>query len=146
MGDLAFRDLEYFNGALLAKQCCQIFKAPDTLISRVLKSKYFVGCGFLDAKLDSNASFICGVFFGDVIYYSLAFVPVAIGFKLNVDAAFRNDVFAASLGVIVRDSCWRVSLSDTGCLECGGRRYGQEFGRSSRHSTGHGGGAIPFQD
>lgn len=57
-GGLGFRDLSYFNQALIAKQGWRILHNPDSLMAKILKAKYFKGAGFMDAKLGSNPSFV----------------------------------------------------------------------------------------
>jgi exonuclease III/ribonuclease HI len=57
-GGLGFRDLEWFNLALLAKQGWRIIKNPDSLSSKILKEKYFPHTSFLDAHLGRQPSFI----------------------------------------------------------------------------------------
>jgi hypothetical protein len=44
---LGFRDISAFNEALLAKQGWRLMTNPDSLISKVLKAKYFPKCHFL---------------------------------------------------------------------------------------------------
>lgn len=57
MGGLGLRDLACFNRALLAKQGWRLLTAPNSLMTRVLKGKYFPKCVFLDAKLSQAASY-----------------------------------------------------------------------------------------
>jgi hypothetical protein len=57
-GGLGFRDLEWFNLALLAKQGWRIFQNPDSLASKILKEKYFPQASFLNTQLCRRPSFI----------------------------------------------------------------------------------------
>jgi hypothetical protein len=57
-GGVGFRDLSFFNLALLAKQGWRLLTSPTSLFYRVYKAKYFPRCSFLKAKLGSNPSFI----------------------------------------------------------------------------------------
>lgn len=54
---MGFRELNLFNQALLAKQSWRILRSPDSLVARVLKSKYFREGDFLRAPAESKASF-----------------------------------------------------------------------------------------
>jgi len=56
-GGLGFRDLEAFNLAVLAKQVWRLLHANQSLVSRLLKAKYYPNCGILDAKLGPKPSF-----------------------------------------------------------------------------------------
>lgn len=58
MGGMGFRRLESFNKALLAKQIRRIIFNPESLVARVLKSRYFKHQDVMKANLGSNPSYI----------------------------------------------------------------------------------------
>lgn len=49
-GGLGFRDLYGFNLSLLGKQCWNLIERPDTIVSRVLKARYYPDCHLLQAR------------------------------------------------------------------------------------------------
>uniref|UniRef100_A0A2N9FZ97 Reverse transcriptase zinc-binding domain-containing protein n=1 Tax=Fagus sylvatica TaxID=28930 RepID=A0A2N9FZ97_FAGSY len=55
---MGFRDLQFFNQALLAKQGWRILTSPDTLLHKVLKCKYFPNCSFMEATIPSHSSYM----------------------------------------------------------------------------------------
>lgn len=57
-GGLGFRDLESFNLTLFGKQVWRIIQAPDSLVARVLKGRYFPSNSILDAGLGSKPSYV----------------------------------------------------------------------------------------
>ncbi|XP_019191707.1 PREDICTED: uncharacterized protein LOC109186235 [Ipomoea nil] len=57
-GGLGFKRLHEFNLALLAKQGWRIVIHLDSLVSRLLKAKYFPNCGFMEAKIGGIPSYI----------------------------------------------------------------------------------------
>ncbi|KAK5770921.1 hypothetical protein PVK06_047081 [Gossypium arboreum] len=57
-GGMWFRDLSKFNIALLAKHGWCIMENPSSLISCVLRDKYFNGSNFMEAPLGTNPSLI----------------------------------------------------------------------------------------
>ena len=54
---MGFRDLKFFNLALLARQCWKIIHNPHSLLFWVLKSKYFPNSSFLEARVAKRTSF-----------------------------------------------------------------------------------------
>ena len=57
-GGLGFKNLEYFNKALLANQGWRILSNDKSLAACVLKDCYFSDVGFLKAEMKSSGSFI----------------------------------------------------------------------------------------
>ena len=56
-GGLGFRDLHGFNLALLGKQCWHLLQNPDSLVSRLLKARYYQNYSFVQATRTGGASF-----------------------------------------------------------------------------------------
>lgn len=57
-GGLGFKDLSCFNQVLVAKQGWRIMQAPDSLVARILKARYFKHSTFMEAGLGSKPSYI----------------------------------------------------------------------------------------
>lgn len=60
---MGFKQLKYFNLALLAKQGWRLQNGHNSLLYWVLKAKYFPNGDFLNAALGNNPSYIwCSIF------------------------------------------------------------------------------------
>lgn len=57
-GELGFKNLEAFNKVMLAKQLRRVIKQPDSLVSQILKHKYFRNGRILKAKVGLRSSIL----------------------------------------------------------------------------------------
>lgn len=57
-GGMGFRNLRDFNLCLLGKQGWRLQSQPETLVSRIFKSKYYRMGEFLTTKLGHNPNFV----------------------------------------------------------------------------------------
>lgn len=58
LGGLGFRSLHDFNLAMLGKQGWRFITRPDSMVTKVLKARYFPKTDYLSATLGHNPSFI----------------------------------------------------------------------------------------
>ncbi|XP_021720023.1 uncharacterized protein LOC110687709 [Chenopodium quinoa] len=56
-GGMGFRDLNVFNDAFLGRQAWRLVIKDDSLLSKVMKAKYYPNCSFLDASLGYVGSY-----------------------------------------------------------------------------------------
>jgi hypothetical protein len=56
-GGMGFREFSCFNKAMLAKQYWRLWNSPDSLVSRIMKAKYFPSCDVMEANLGSKPSY-----------------------------------------------------------------------------------------
>ena len=61
---MGFRDLTCFNKALLAKQCWMLFQSIDSLISRIMKAKYYSESSILETNIGTKTSFALRSIYG----------------------------------------------------------------------------------
>ncbi|KAG8483281.1 hypothetical protein CXB51_022345 [Gossypium anomalum] len=57
-GGMGFRDLAKFNIVLLAKQGWRLMENPSSLLTHLLRAKYYSGSNFMVASLRANPSFV----------------------------------------------------------------------------------------
>lgn len=57
-GGLGFRNVQYFNLALLAKQLWWLIIYPNLLMSKVMKAKYFPIGGLFQVEAKSQSSWL----------------------------------------------------------------------------------------
>jgi hypothetical protein len=58
IGGLGFRDLTFFNKALLAKQGWRLLQDLNSMVAKILQAKYFPNSTFLQANLGSKPSYV----------------------------------------------------------------------------------------
>ncbi|KAL0416036.1 UNVERIFIED_CONTAM: putative mitochondrial protein [Sesamum latifolium] len=56
VGGLGFREVHYFNLALLAKQGCMLILEPESMLASVLKARYVPRTDFMNASLSFRPS------------------------------------------------------------------------------------------
>ena len=56
-GGMGFQDFNCFDKALLAKQCWRPWRSLDSLVSWILRAKYYANSSILEAKLGTNPSY-----------------------------------------------------------------------------------------
>lgn len=58
IGGLGYRDLEWFNMVLLAKQGWRLIQNPEGLAAKILKEKYIPRGNFLNSSLRRQPSYV----------------------------------------------------------------------------------------
>jgi hypothetical protein len=56
-GGMGFRDLHYFNLAMIAKQGWNIMTKPHTLVAKLYKARYFSNSSLFDSRIGHNPSY-----------------------------------------------------------------------------------------
>lgn len=57
-GGIGFREMFFFNIAMVSRQFWRILRNPDSLISRILKARYFPRSGLLEANVGYQPSYL----------------------------------------------------------------------------------------
>lgn len=57
-GGLGFRRLKDFNVSMLAKQGWRLVTNANPLVAKLMQARYFLDSDFLNAKLDTNSSYM----------------------------------------------------------------------------------------
>jgi len=72
-GGLNFRDLEGFNLVMLGKQGWKLITNSSSLLTRVVKAKYFLRSGFLGATIGHSPSFTWRSIWSTILMLSLGY-------------------------------------------------------------------------
>lgn len=72
-GGLNFRDIEGVNLGMLGKQSWKLTTNAHSLLTRVLKSKYFSKKGFLESNLNHNPSYILRIIWSTIPLLTLGY-------------------------------------------------------------------------
>lgn len=70
LGGMGFRDIEDFNQALVAKQAWRILPEPESLVARLLKSRYFESSRFWMLSWERDPLMRGKVLYGAGNYYA----------------------------------------------------------------------------
>ncbi|CAJ2647435.1 unnamed protein product [Trifolium pratense] len=57
-GGMGFKNLQAFNIAMLGKQAWNLVTKPSSLITKLLKARYFPKCDFFDSSIGHNPSYV----------------------------------------------------------------------------------------
>lgn len=81
---MGFRNLEWFNQALLAKSVWRIIRRPFSLVARVLKESYFPNTSIFEASVSTHASSLWrGLIWGRKIIFRGSRWRIATGDTVN---------------------------------------------------------------
>lgn len=56
-GGMGFKDMNFFNLSLLAKQGWRLIKFPDSLAARIFKARYYPNSDFMNAEVKPGVSY-----------------------------------------------------------------------------------------
>ncbi|KAL5817683.1 hypothetical protein ACOSQ3_026061 [Xanthoceras sorbifolium] len=124
-GGMGFRDFSSFNQAMLAKQGWRLLMNPSSLMTRVLKAKYFPNTSFLSSALGCRPSFVWrSILWGREVLkkglrwkvgdgqiisvYEDSWLPKDSGFRVLSPRLLPYGVKVAAL--LSRPGCWSKGL------------------------------------
>ncbi|XP_075475208.1 uncharacterized protein LOC142505947 [Primulina tabacum] len=110
-GGLGFRKLTEFNRALLAKQLWRLIRYPDSLVSRVLKGRYFMHGSVLEAGLGSNPSYI----WRSILWIRISSCPREVTVSALIqDGEWNANLISNSFNPYVAGEILKIPLSVEG--------------------------------
>ncbi|KAG2328286.1 hypothetical protein Bca52824_011014 [Brassica carinata] len=85
LGGMGFKDFAWFNQALLCKQDWRIWSKPQSLLARVMKSRYFKDGSFLECGIGTRPSYAwCSIMHGKELLVQGLMKKIGDGQSTNI--------------------------------------------------------------